>query len=81
MRVLSHPHAIPALPPWHSPTLGHQAFTGPRASLPFDVQHLKYNCNNTGLHVEKEEVRHDIDNMKTANNLEASVKFRSITVI
>jgi hypothetical protein len=23
---------------WHSPTLGHQAFTGPRASSPIDVQ-------------------------------------------
>jgi hypothetical protein len=48
---LSHPHplhfykAVPPptqpLPftslPWHSPTLGHQAFPGPRASLPIDV--------------------------------------------
>jgi hypothetical protein len=28
----------PIFLPWHSPTLGHQAFTGPRASLPTDAQ-------------------------------------------
>ena len=37
MRVLSHPHNHPTSPPWHCPTLGHQAFTGPRASPPIDV--------------------------------------------
>ena len=26
--------------PWHSPTLGHRAFSGPRASLPIDVQQV-----------------------------------------
>jgi hypothetical protein len=36
MRVFRHP-PTPASPPWHSPTLGHQAFTGPRAFLPIDV--------------------------------------------
>jgi hypothetical protein len=30
------PTNSPSLP-WHSPTLGHQAFTGPRASPPIDV--------------------------------------------
>jgi hypothetical protein len=33
----THP-PTPAFPPWHSPTLGHQAFTGPRASPPIDAQ-------------------------------------------
>jgi hypothetical protein len=33
----THP-PTPASPPWHSPTLGHQAFTGPRASPPIDAQ-------------------------------------------
>jgi hypothetical protein len=28
----------PASPAWHSPTLGHQAFTGPSSSPPIDVQ-------------------------------------------
>jgi hypothetical protein len=28
----------PASPSWHSPTLGHRAFTGPRASSPTDAQ-------------------------------------------
>ena len=32
------PHPpTPESSPWHSPTLGHQAFTGPRASPPIDV--------------------------------------------
>jgi hypothetical protein len=31
-------HSLPASWPWHSPTLGHQAFTGPRASPPIDAQ-------------------------------------------
>jgi hypothetical protein len=35
MRVL--PPTTPAYPLWHSPTLGHQAFTGPRASPPIDA--------------------------------------------
>lgn len=34
MRVFPHP---PTSPPWHCPTLGHQAFTGPRASPPIDT--------------------------------------------
>jgi hypothetical protein len=33
------PHpSTPASPSWHSPTLRHQSFTGPRASPPIDVQ-------------------------------------------
>jgi hypothetical protein len=28
----------PASLSWHSPPLGHQAFTGPKAFLPIDVQ-------------------------------------------
>ena len=36
MRVLPHHLPIPTSPLWHSPTLGHQAFTGPRISLPTD---------------------------------------------
>jgi hypothetical protein len=32
------PPSIPVFLPWHSPTLGHWAFTGPRASPPTDVQ-------------------------------------------
>jgi len=31
-------HPPPNFPPWHSPTLGHPAFTGPRTSLPTEVQ-------------------------------------------
>jgi hypothetical protein len=30
--------SIPVSPPSHSPTLGHQVFTGPRASSPIDAQ-------------------------------------------
>jgi hypothetical protein len=37
MRVLPHPPLTPASLPWHSPTLGHQAFTGPRASPPINA--------------------------------------------
>ena len=36
-KVFPHPPTS-ASPPWHSPTLGHQAFTGPRASPPIDTQ-------------------------------------------
>jgi hypothetical protein len=32
----THPHTPSSLP-WHSPTLGHQAFTGPRVSSPIDT--------------------------------------------
>ena len=35
--LLSNP-PTPAPLSWHSPTLGHQAFSGPRASPPMDVQ-------------------------------------------
>jgi hypothetical protein len=41
MKVLPHPPThppTPALPPWHSPVLGHQAPLCPRASPPTDVQ-------------------------------------------
>ena len=38
MRVFPHLPIHSHLPPWHSPTLGHQAFTGPRASPPIDVR-------------------------------------------
>jgi len=39
MRVLPHPPTLPPPPlPWQPPTLGHQAFPGPRASLPIDVR-------------------------------------------
>ena len=31
-------HPLPSLCPGHSPTLEHQAFTGPRASIPIDLQ-------------------------------------------
>jgi hypothetical protein len=38
MRVLRHPHIHACFPsPQHSPTLGHRAFTGPRASPSIDV--------------------------------------------
>jgi hypothetical protein len=37
MRVFPHPHTSSS-PPSHSPTLGHRAFTGPRASSPIDEQ-------------------------------------------
>ena len=37
MRVLSHP-LTPASLLWHSPTMGHRAFTGPRASPPTDAR-------------------------------------------
>jgi hypothetical protein len=37
MRLLPHP-PTPVFPPWHSPILGHQASSGPRASPPTDVQ-------------------------------------------
>ena len=33
----NHP-PTPTSPPWHPPTLGHWAFTGPRASPPIDAQ-------------------------------------------
>ena len=38
---LSHPLSYPPThtsPPWHSPTLGHQAFTEPRLSPPIDIK-------------------------------------------
>jgi hypothetical protein len=35
--------------PWHSPTMGHQAFTGPRAFSPIDVQQV-----HTLLHMQLE---------------------------
>ena len=35
--VLTNP-AMPTSLSWHSPTLGHGAFSGPRASPSFDVQ-------------------------------------------
>ena len=41
MKVFPHPpiHASTLIsPPWNSPTLGHQAFTGPRASPPIDTR-------------------------------------------
>jgi hypothetical protein len=41
MRVFPHPPThphTPASPPSHSPSLGHRAFTGPRASSPTDTQ-------------------------------------------
>ena len=31
--------------PWHSPTLGNQAFTGPRASFPIDLAICCYICS------------------------------------
>ena len=34
--VLPHPR-MPTAAPWHSPTLGHPASTGPRASSPIDA--------------------------------------------
>ena len=34
---LTHPLPSHLSPPWHSPTLGHRAFTGPRSSPPIDV--------------------------------------------
>jgi hypothetical protein len=34
---LTHP-PTPTSPPWHSPTLGHWAFIGPRAAPPIDAQ-------------------------------------------
>jgi hypothetical protein len=37
MRVFPHPPILASLP-WHSPTIGHQAFTGPRVSPPIDAQ-------------------------------------------
>jgi hypothetical protein len=37
MRVFYYP-SCPTYPPWHSPTLRHRAFTGPRASSPIDAQ-------------------------------------------
>ena len=37
MRVLTHPPP-PTSPTWHSPILGHQAFTIPKASSPNDAQ-------------------------------------------
>jgi hypothetical protein len=37
MRVLPHP-PTQILPSWHSPTLGHRSFPGPRASLSTDAQ-------------------------------------------
>jgi hypothetical protein len=37
MRVLYHP-PTPVFLPWHSPTLGHRTFTGPKAFPPTDVQ-------------------------------------------
>jgi hypothetical protein len=36
VRVFPHPSSSPSLPK-HSPTLGHQAFTGPRAFPPIDA--------------------------------------------
>ena len=39
----------PASWPWHSPTLGHRAFTGPRASSPIDDR-----LGHTLLHMELE---------------------------
>ena len=38
MKMVPHPPLIPTSLPWHSPTMGHQAFTGPRASPPIDAQ-------------------------------------------
>ena len=38
MRVLPPHPCTPLSPPSHSPTLGHQAFTGPRVSPPIDAQ-------------------------------------------
>ena len=35
--LYTNPHTPPSRP-WHSPTLGHSAFTGPRASPPIDDQ-------------------------------------------
>jgi hypothetical protein len=37
MRIVTHPPTSASLP-WYSPTLGHQAFTGPRDSPPIDDQ-------------------------------------------
>jgi hypothetical protein len=43
---LTHTLLLPTHPPspasqtWHSPTLGHRVFSGPRASLPIDVQQV-----------------------------------------
>jgi hypothetical protein len=36
MRVFTHPPTHSTSPPWHSPILGHRAFSGPRASPPID---------------------------------------------
>jgi hypothetical protein len=41
IRVFPHPPTHPPTPafmPWHSSTLGHRTSSGPRASLPTDVQ-------------------------------------------
>ena len=38
MRMLPHPPIISAFQSWHSSTLGHQAFTGPRASPDIDAR-------------------------------------------
>ena len=35
--LLTHTAILPSLP-WHSPTLGHRVFPGPRPSPPIDVQ-------------------------------------------
>jgi hypothetical protein len=43
MRVLPHtPISSHLFPPWHSPTLGHQTFSGPSAAPPSDVQQGHY---------------------------------------
>jgi hypothetical protein len=38
MRVFPHPPTHSHLPPTHSSTVGHQTFTGPRASSPIDAR-------------------------------------------
>jgi hypothetical protein len=38
MRVFSHIPTTPISLPWHSPILGHQVFTGRRASPPTDAR-------------------------------------------
>lgn len=45
---------IPVSPPWCSSTLGHQAFTGPRVSLPIDDKAIlcyTCSCSHEFLHV------------------------------
>jgi hypothetical protein len=38
---------IHAFWPWHSPTLGHKALTGPRASPPIEIEDFKKGTNNS----------------------------------